>query len=214
MASSDKHLKLLVYGYVREVESVLNLFMNIPDGIIKLIYSLYPLLLFKFGDFKAGLYDVNDDKTILKGTKQGSCNGHVIYADLSQYSDKGLNKGIHLWTIKFLANYPSCFASMGVTTQKSDKLINNWCHDGGNTRGHYLPDDNQYDVYYQGYSQWYKNEIVTMKLNCNDWTVTWFKDKKEIQKKQIEPHKFYYLALMCCGNLRYTHLQIMESEDV
>ena len=95
-------LGLLICGYVREEERKLQLYMNIPNGIVKIVHELFPLLLFKFGDFNRGRFEINDDRTIIKGPHNGSCNGFLIYADLEQYSDVGLNKGIHIWSIKRL----------------------------------------------------------------------------------------------------------------
>ena len=123
------HLELLISGYIREKQDELKLYMNFPNEIAKIMHDFYPLLLFKFGDFKKDIFEVNEDGTILKGI--GDCNGYLIYADISQYSNTGLNQGVHSWSIKSLGeDFAACFISIGVTTEKNDLLINEWNHDG------------------------------------------------------------------------------------
>ena len=100
--SDDFDLELLMSGYVRDTEKELKLFMNVPDGIVRIMHDLYPELLFKFGDFNKHKFAVNDDNTILKGCGD-ICDGHLVYADLGKYNDIGFNKGVHLWSIKILS---------------------------------------------------------------------------------------------------------------
>ena len=58
------------------------------------------------------------------------CSGYTVYADLQEYNDCGLNKGIHLWSVKLLtgdedwSDKAGCYASIGVITEKNNKLIN------------------------------------------------------------------------------------------
>ena len=47
--------------------------MNIANEIAQIIHELYPLLLFEFGDLIAGKFQINDDKTIIKGMHDGTC---------------------------------------------------------------------------------------------------------------------------------------------
>ena len=126
--TSEVSLELLINGYFRKKEKELNLYMHIPMGIAQIIHSFYPVLLFKFGDFRQNLFEVNDDRTILKarGKSWFSCCGYLIYAHLEQYNDVGLNKGVHLWSVQNLAATTECHLSIGVTTEKNDKLINKW----------------------------------------------------------------------------------------
>ena len=113
------NLSLLISGYIKEQEKELKLYMIIPTGIARIMLIFYPVLLFKFGDFKKGQFQINDDKTILTGNPnwKRTCNAHLVYADLGQYNDIGLNEGIHLWSIKNLRyDDNGCFLSIGVTT--------------------------------------------------------------------------------------------------
>ena len=88
-------MRLLICGYIRESEIELDLYMNIPKGIDKIMHDLYSVLLFKFGEHKNDIFKFEADKTIIRGNK-GGCNGYLVYADLGQFNDIGLNKGIHI----------------------------------------------------------------------------------------------------------------------
>ena len=70
-----------------------------------------------------------------------------------------------------------------------------------------------YNSHYQYCVNFEPDVIVTIKLNCNDWTVTYYKDKEEFKKDDIEPEQHYYLAMLCCGKSCYTHLKVVESPD-
>ena len=205
------HLDLLICGYLRETEDEYELYMNIPTGIAKIICDLYPLLIFKFGDCKEDAFKISKDGTILQGNdpRNNKCFGHAIYADLGKYSEIGLNKGVYLWSIKFLGGEWSyeqtadCYASIGVTSQRNEQLINNAYT--GDWTSHWLTKDGC-NSYYRGMDHWHKNEIITMKLNCNDWTVEYYKDKKLVQSDKIESNQSYFLAVFCCADRRYTHM--------
>ena len=187
--------------------------MNIPDGIAKIMHTLYPLILLKFGDFKKGKFELNEKKTSLKGGNF-DCNGYLIYADLEHYNDIGLNKGIHLWSVRSVArNSGFCFLSIGVTTEKSNTLIDEYAHNGDGNKIRWI-DQGYFSFYYGGQRKWKGDTVVTVKLDCVNWSVTYYKDKTEIQKDEIEPNKSYYFALMCCNFEAYTNLEVAENPDV
>ena len=143
----------------------------------------------------------------------------MIYADLGQYDDT-LNKGTHLWSVKLLSKgYSStynkggarCFKSIGVTTEKNTKMINEFEHHG--------VDDHDwiqqgYNSFYQGYDDWMPKTVVTVKLNCNDWTVTYYNDNKQFKKDNIEPNQSYYFALMCCDISEFTKVEVIKNVDI
>ena len=216
------NVELLIYGYLRKKEKELTLYMNIPTGIAQIMHKLYPLLLFRFGDFRKGVFEVDDDGLILKGgdPKQAEdgiidCGGHFVYADLGQFNNSGLNKGVHLWSIK-LANMGGCFASIGVTTEKNDEIINEFCHDGGGSSDYWMGEKNEeFNSWYDGCRKgWTQNEVITVKLDCNNWMVTYYKDEKEIMKDEIECDRSYYFALMCCNKSWWTLFQVAKSPNI
>ena len=230
MALSETDLELLMSGYIKEMEKELELYMIIPAGIARIMIIFYPALLYKFGDFNKGQFLLNDEKTILKGLQhwEGTCNGHLVYADLGQYNDIGLNKGVHLWSIECCAAVVSgCFLSIGVTTEKNDKLINEWKNPQNSfdlyadslaldtsIPGHLHWFDQGFYSYWKGYGHWNQGEVMTIKLNCDDWNVTYYKDGTQVKYDEIEVNKFYYFALLCCDNDAYTHLKIVETQNI
>ena len=207
---------LLIFGYIRQKEATFALFMNIPPGIIQIVYKLYPVLLFKFGKHNEKALNVNDDGTILKGNNPVShrCAGYAIYADISSISDNGLNSGIHLWSVKLLpatgnfSHYARCHASIGVTTEKYDDKMygpRDWSSTGG-----WITNEGYNSLYY-GCGQWNENEMITVKLDCNDWRVIYYKDEAEFKDEKLEADKCYYFAMNCCGDSSRTHFQVVET---
>ena len=212
-----KNIEFLICGYIRENEEELKLYMNIPSGIAEIIHELYPVLLFRFGDCTEGVFKLDDDRLILEGGNPmdaRSCNGHFIYADLGQFNNIGFNQGIHLWSIKNLNEFGSCFRSIGVTTEKNDEIINEFSHNGRNSCNHWMKEEeNTCHSYYEGFD-WGGNQTITVKLNCNDWIVTYYTDGEEFNKDLIEADRSYYFAFMCCNALGLSHFQVVEDPIV
>ena len=61
-----------------------------------------------------------------------------------------------------------CYASIGVTSLRNEQLINNAYTD--HWTSHWLTKDGC-NSYYEGCDHCNQNEIITMKLNRNCWTV-------------------------------------------
>ena len=212
---------LLISGYIREIEEEFELFTNIPTELGKIINDLYPVLIFKFGDHNKKIFKLNEDASILEGndppsyyfSNMADCSGYFLYADLGQYNDSGLNKGVHSWSIKSLLTsdwFSGCYASIGVTTEKNDKLIEKWnSFDGNNT--HWINEG--YNSHIQRTSSIPSKVTITIKLDCNNWTVTYYKDLEEFKKARIEPQQSYYFAMLCCGISENTKLQIVETPN-
>ena len=188
--------------------------MNIPiDGIGKIMYEFYPLLVFRFGDCKQDSLAVTEDGMIVEGADHSDfdCNGRFVYADLGQYSEAGLNKGVHYWSVKaiFDKSKTSCFASIGVTTEKNDNLINNWSHDGDEM--HYWVKDKGYNSHEHLGGKWMKNQLITLRLDCDEWNVTYYDGTQEVKKEDIEPNQSYHFALMVCCRKVFTQYQVVET---
>ena len=56
--------------------------------------------------------------------------------------------------------------------------------------------DEGYNSYWNGYGIWEKYEIVTIELDCNNWTVSDFQGKEKIQRNNIKP--MYPIILHYC----------------
>ena len=89
VVESETRLELLISGFIRQEQNELELYMNVPKGITKIMQKLYPLLFFKFGDFEKGTFEVNEDRTILKGS--GDCNGFLFMFGPSNYCQNMLH---------------------------------------------------------------------------------------------------------------------------
>ena len=202
-------LELLISGYIRIEEKQLDLYMNFPSGLDKIMHALYPVLLFKFGDCNPNAFKLTKEGLVIKGADL-NCWGHLVYANLGQYSDIGLSQGVHLWSIKSLRNnwtFAGCFASIGVTTEKNEQLINDWDHRGHDNH-HWIRKDKGFQSHWQGCYTLDLPMTVTIKLDC----VTYYRNKTEIKTEAIEPNKSYYLAMLCCTYASYTHLSVVESD--
>ena len=123
-----------------------------------------------------------------------------MYADLQQYNDIGINKGIHLWSIKVLLIKRShCYLSIGITTEKNMNIINHkstkktWIKEGSNSHCDIPFAEPRIDA----------GDTVTMELNCNEWSVTYYRNKSVIKTDKIDANKCYYLAMLYCENSTY-----------
>ena len=212
-AERGDRLELLIAGFVRNHEKKYELYMTVPYEITIIMHELYPLLLFGFGDYKKDKFLTKDNKRCLMGTDD--CAGYMVYADLGQYNDIGLNKGIHLWSLRsFAIDSGRCYLSIGVTTEKNDKVINDWNSAKIRKRNHWIEDG--YNSHFEGNPRisetgaWLYGEVITAKLDCDQWKVTYFRNNEEIQQDEIEPNQSYYFALMCCANSSYSVLKVVE----
>ena len=128
MSSRQKSVELLISGYVREQETKLKLYMQIPEGISKIMHNLYPVLLFKFCVPDSAKFEIDDNRTILKPKSNAFSPQYqsaecLIYADLAEYNNIGLKEGIHLWSIKRGSVHSSSLMGFGITTKKTADLI-------------------------------------------------------------------------------------------
>ena len=129
-----------------------------------------------------------------------------------------LCQGVHLWSIKLIKkNQGVCFCSIGVTTEKNDEIINKFQHTGSSpSYTHWMKEGtNEVHSYLQGCKQpWKKDEVITAKLDCDNWDVTYYRGTQEIKKDVIVKDRRYYFAFLCCNLSSWTHFQIVESPDV
>eukprot|EP01084_Bolivina_argentea_P046413 85469_1 len=207
--------ELLVSGYIREHEDNLQLYMVVPNGIIQHITKFYPSVI-GFGLHHKAHFIVSENGIILRGDNEHTCSGYMIYAETSEQDKNGYNNGIHTWSILSLSSRSSaCYQSIGVTTRKPSQI---WFE----TRTSHWPsntdmishNDNKIlktDSYYSGYNEkWEQNEIISVKLNCNNWTVTFYKGIHQLRKDNIRNNRSYFLALSCCAAKNIVHLKSVE----
>ena len=201
-----ERVELLVYGYIRRQESTLSLSAIVPDGIINLMIDLYPRLLLKFGAHNTTHFEVTDEGTVLRSINKQTCSGYMVYAQLDECNKDGISSGVHSWSLQWISDdqfvyhgHPECYQSVGVTQinpSKSalEKVSEHWQDEMDVTP------QKEYS-YYLGYNQWEHKEIITVVLNCDDWTVTYFKGTtgtEHFQQNTIQKGK-YFFAVAACG---------------
>ena len=204
--------ELLIHGFIREQERKLSLLMNIPAGIILFIINYFPVL-YRFGLHDERMFDVSDDRLSIR-SKGDTCDGYMIYADLEDKRDVGLNEGVHIWSLLSRIE-PFCFRSIGITTIKADvtQFVDR-----------FIGDAEGYHYYYDGANDdpvWGENMIFSVKLDCNNWKVFFYNDDKLLKSQDIEPDQNYFLAVPCCamaweviqGISHATSLQCVESPN-
>ena len=192
--------ELLMCGYMRKIEKEFRLF--IPFEIALTIGQLFPFF-YPFGDHGKHVFQLFADNTVLKGRPKDytACGGYVVYADLGGYNDIGLNEGIHTWSVQS-CKHNRCYASIGVTKEKNFGLMNNWNHNGKMNE-----EWNDY-FNYEGFEVWGRNQIITVTLNCDNWTVTYYQNGIEFKKDEIKKGFRYFFAMLCCG--RFSHFKVVE----
>ena len=181
--------------------------MNIPKGIIKIIYKYYPKLL-RIELYDKTIFDVTCNGTIIRGTNK--CSSYMLYAQQPVLIDRSNDnyKGIYYWSVKNILNIDAgsyCYHSIGIKSIYNESATKY----GG---GHFYYRNDETCYWYQGYyNNWNYNEILTVKLSYNDWTATFYNGLKEVQKNDIAKNKTYYFAVQLCGKSDFTHFQIVQT---
>ena len=211
MATRHFH-EYLVYGFTRNVEAQHELFMNVDHGIYKMIHEFYPKLL-RFKDYDIEKFQVTDNGTIIKALSY-ECYSATVYAE--SFGDEGFNKGVQYWSVKnikdtgrkeFTADTMGdgyCFHSIGVRSEKGSLI---------KTGSWWTNEECESQSFFKGHCpKWGLNEIITVKLDCNQWTVTYYnKEGNQLQHDSIEKDLSYYFCIQLCKGMTYTHFEIVET---
>ena len=212
------NIDLLISGYIREKEKELMLYTNVPMVFGQIILKFYPKLLFRFGDHREGAFKLDKDRFILEESEFRIREyAYFIYADLGEFDDIGFDHGVHLWSVKRLPTdpydeYDDYGVCIGVTTEKNDDIIHKFEY-GADETGEkpiswWMPEEiDTCHSYYEGWDGWYQNEVITIKLDCIDWLVTYYKNGKEFKKDDIEKDRAYYFAILGSEKEKY---QVVE----
>ena len=188
-----------------------------PQAVILLMVQFYPKI-YPFANHNEDIFEISNENTIIKG--KSDCQGYMIYANLLDNDDTGLRSGIHTWSIKalstsfydenqqWISKYANCFRNIGITTVKASDNIeptataNNLCT---------FVSGKGYHSCIDGMHCWGFDQIITVKLDCYDWSVTYYHNLNQMEKKYIEPNQKYYFAICCCGSKNETHLQVVDT---
>lgn len=214
MATYIYKLDELICGYLRTHRNQLDLWMDIPLEIGQIVHLLFPRARYKFGAFKEDQFEVSDDGDTIEGT--GDCGGYLIFADLGEFNDTGISKGVHSWSLQStISGGSNCYASVGVLCEKTDFLINQWSSEFNWVHGSDHDHHEDWPTHITSSfidltDKWLLNDIITIQLDCTNWTVTYFKGSDEIEKHEISEGA-YYFATNRCSSSAYTMLKVVDS---
>eukprot|EP01084_Bolivina_argentea_P313416 542760_1 len=181
----EKYEKL-TYGFIRNIQ------LEIPLDICKCILCFCPTLP-TFVLFDDDYFEISPNGLIIRGKEQ-TCKALLIY--ISSWTLNGYTEGIHYLSIMNHNEYNSCYHSIGIKDEINEEWIheeiyNDFHTDYHNTNASYLSNTA---------SNWNGLTIVTIKLNCNNWTVEYYQNGKYIQQDTIKPNKSYHFAISICGS--------------
>ena len=180
----------LVSGYIKQQEKELKLSMIITLDIVQLIIKIFSMSSMLFcEELDEELFTLSKDKTLLKIKTSDDFSNFMIYADPGEEYQDGINRGVHFWSVKAIeenwkAKYVSCTRAMGIITEKKMTEITN------------INDESVYGVGFGEFNFWKVNEIFTVKLDCNLWNVTFYRNDEMIEMMDIKKDK-YFIALCC-----------------
>ena len=60
-------------------------------------------------------------------------------------------------------------------------------------------------------SLWYVDKTMTVKLDCNRWTITHYIGRKLLHYKQIQKNQSYFFTLRICGKRNQSRFKIVET---
>eukprot|EP01084_Bolivina_argentea_P046688 85981_1 len=184
------HTKYLINGYFRQFNE------NVPNDVHYICFIFYFIdVPFQFTHTNTEHVEITEN-----GTRIKSVSGyHDIYISICVSSDVGWNNGIHSWSIK--SNKSDIQHSIGVTTNYSDAIIKGKriydlngqtiCYDGGNGWSGTI--HIEHGVVLSHAPCWSTGDIITTTLNCNEWTVTFYKNSDFVGSFNLKhKNKVYY----------------------
>ena len=197
--SRDKqeYYESLVDGYIRMIEKEYSLENSINDASEMILSYTLPLFLFGFDMCHPRKLRISDDGLSIIGNSDDLDGTFLIYSKCCKGT--GYNKGIHFWSVKCIKAYHYASkvvnrdrreAYIGIKNEKKKLWIyERWTtpHKGGIF--YHLKED-------LARKYWkLPNNIITVKLDCYNWTITYFQGIQVIQKNHIKPKESYYFVL-------------------
>ena len=61
--------------------------------------------------------------------------------------------------------------------------------------------------------KWNKNDVITVKLNCDNWEVTYYKNGIGFKWDIVDPYESYFFVMFCCG-YSIPDMQVVENPDL
>eukprot|EP01084_Bolivina_argentea_P119760 212316_1 len=185
-------MKLLCYRYVDENCDCFSLLKD----VIKLIFDKCEVI---------PTFDGKRERKVLRrsaGMLTWMCSN--IFRKIECFEENGYTSGVRYLSIKF--QYGGCTNDFGITNKRD--YVRKWekqfpellkAHDVSNYKMAYR----EYDFVRDNDND--KGHIITIKLDCQKWTVTFYKDYKQIliheTIKQDTPYWFYMYYCQRSGQL-------------
>ena len=207
---TDERIEYLIYGYIHNLEKNYNFYMVISKDIYNTILLFYPTLI-KFELFDSSHFELLNDGYEIRG-KEGDCKGYTIYPETLNMN--GFSKGIHFWSVKLLGidfaddfeddfaeNY--CYHSIGVVPneRKIEPLSNHsdeWQYEYDKING--IQKSTSTSFWSGNKCGWNRDDIITVKLNCNEWNVEYYKNDEFKRNDKIDSDKSYFFAMNSCDS--------------
>ena len=201
----NANAELLIHGYIHQLERDYNVSSIIPNEIYGVIIAFYPQLL-KFELFDSQRFQLLDDGYQIKGKSGTGCSGYTIYPECLVVD--GYKKGIHFWSVQLLGDVENdyyCYHSVGIVANKRNEK---WCNsasehwpitDSASEHPRKEKQPSSQISWYNGHeNDWNRNEIITVKLNCDEGFVVYYENDEEKRKDQIDSKQSYYFAMNTC----------------
>eukprot|EP01084_Bolivina_argentea_P053409 98037_1 len=189
----------VVFGYIYEV-NIDKPRGYIPLEICQMIHGFYHSIL-GFDIFNDRVFQMN--RNYIYGINSNTSGCYLVYAH-HPYKNKGYNKGVHLWSIKCnkLCHtfHEGCHHDIGIISCRNKNytikplFTRKYENDG---------------VLYKGFENvWKQGNIITVKLDCNNWTVTFYVMNKssqitfgmKVSEQTIERNEYYFVLHLCVHN--------------
>ena len=187
----------LVSGYIK-MELVINSNFQYPLELQKIIMAFmgHPLLIFDIFHEETDIYIQHDGKVVKY------C--HNTYSGYTFGSSYAINKGITFIDIQCIK--PDTLDAIGIMTNIDECKKHLWiAHVTGYKywwynyihQGLIYGEKDDKDIVEHGTTKdrWETDDILSLRVDCNEWFITFYRNEQEIYKMPLEKNQTYYLML-------------------
>ena len=184
--------KLFVFGYIRKKALIKhNLF--IPSSIVDFI-ALYSILMLRWTHTNLPCVTINENG------KKVSCIAHDESHYISVTSSTGWQYGKHRWSIQLVQRGSlNADEQIGVVTDyKKAAEYDMWLPDLGHSAYYYACFQS---IYRDGGRVrtinilWQEGDIMHLELDCDNWTLKYYLNYRDLGIYKLTPNQKYYPAL-------------------
>eukprot|EP01084_Bolivina_argentea_P182973 315803_1 len=186
----------LIFGYIRNIEEENKLFITICNDIKYEIVKFYPKLKFDIVH-PTHKHCVQQNGTAIKRPKRGNLPVYVYFSICSSFT---FLSGINEFKIKCIK--PKADVIGIISNTKICEYANRWCFQAeGNLyaycSGQVLCSFNTTNMeanpQQSHLAEWKQNDIITVRINCEEWSVTFLLNDQQLGKTMpIVPNMPYH----------------------